>query len=130
MIRVAALLGMLALAQPALAETPPIPCEGQIAVLYHNQIKPGGTLDGLVAAAKAQEAWYRSQGIQSNRILVAKVVRYDSRTKQSSYAADEVFTLHVNPPLAEKSGAKQDFVELYRKNATVLDRKTICLPTL
>jgi hypothetical protein len=135
-MKLPAILSLLALMGAAPVQSPPQPasaplaCDGQIAILYDNQIKQGGSLEGVVQAAQAQEAWYRAHGVTSNRILIARIVKHDAATNTSSYAADEVFTLHVNPPPAEKKGAgvKPDYVEKYKQNATILDRKTICLP--
>jgi hypothetical protein len=131
---------------PLRAETPAAPapaapalaCDGQMAILYHNQIKQGGSIDGIVQAAKAQEAWYRAHGIADNRILVMKVMKVmkrDAQTKQSAYATDEVFTLHVNPPASDKIAAaadtgKQDYAAKYKANGTVLEKRTICLPKM
>jgi xanthosine utilization system XapX-like protein len=140
-----AILSMLSVfaVTPLSAETPAAPapappalaCDGQMAILYHNQIKQGGSIDGIIEAAKVQEAWYRAHGIADNRILVMKVVKRDAKTKQSAYATDEIFTLHVNPPASEKIAAaadagKQDYAAKYKANATVLEKRTICLPKL
>jgi len=90
---------------------------------------------GLIDAVKAQEAWYRAQGITDNRFVIAKVIVTDKTTKQQSYAADELYNLHVNPPTPAryapaKGAAKPDYVAKFRANATTLDRRTICLPKL
>ena len=133
-----ALLGLMGAApaqqaaRPAVQSAPPA-CDGQIAILYHSKIKPGGSMAGLIEAVKAQEAWYRAQGITDNKFVIAKVIVTDKETKQQSYATDELYNLHVNPPAPTryatgKGAAKPDYAAKFRANATTLDRRTICLP--
>ena len=140
---VLSLLGLLASA-PLRAETPAaapaaptaapaLACDGQFAILYHSKIKPGGSLDKFTEAVKAQEAWYRAQGITDNKFVVARVVVTDKATKQQSYATDEVYNLHINPPKSDrypkgKDAPKADYLAQFKANATLVDKKTICLP--
>jgi hypothetical protein len=127
------LLGLMGAAPAPVPPAPSLACDGQIAILYHSKIKPGGSMAGLLDAIKAQEAWYRAQGITSNKFVVAKVVVTDKATKRQSYATDELYNLHVNPPPSEryaKGAAKPDYVAKFRANAQTLDRRTICLPKL
>jgi hypothetical protein len=128
-----ALLGLTGAAPaPASPAPAPLACDGQVAIIYHSKIKPGGSLAGLTEALRAEEAWYRAQGVTSNRFVLAKVIVIDKTTKQQSYAADEVYTLHINPPAPEryKPAPKSDYPAKFRANATTVDRRTVCLPKL
>ena len=111
----------------------PPACDGQIVTIYHERIKQGGSLQGLIDAAKAQEDYWRKQGVTTNKIVVARISNYDKATKQTSYAADEAYTFHFNPPPRElspqaPSNTKPDYIDKYRANATVVDRRTLCMP--
>jgi hypothetical protein len=108
-------------------------CDGQIVSVYHEKIKEGGTLQGLMDAAKAQEAYWRAQGVTTNKIVVARIVNYDKTTKAPSIAPDEVYTYHFNVPPREQSheapnNSKPDYIEKYKANATIIEHKTLCMP--
>ena len=140
------ILGALAFTSAAPAATPaPAPsapaqpmaglpaCDGQIVSVYHEKVKEGGSLQGLMDAAKAQEAYWRAQGVTTNKIVVARIVNYDKTTKQPSMAPDEVYTYHFNVPPREQSQAapsntKPDYIDKYKANATVIERRTLCMP--
>ena len=139
-ISVLALLGLMGAAPAPAPPTPaaapaPLACDGQIAILYHSRIKPGGSIEGLADAVKAEEAWYRAQGVTDNKFALARVIVTDKATKQQSYAADEAYTFHINPPPRERyakagAGPKADYAAKFKANATTIDRRTICLPRL
>jgi hypothetical protein len=108
-------------------------CDGQIVSVYHEKIKEGGSLQGLMDAAKAQEAYWRAQGVTTNKVVVARIINYDKTTKVPSIVPDEVYTYHFNVPPREQSheapsNTKPDYIEKYRANSTVIEHKTLCMP--
>lgn len=121
------------LEKPASPHLVDIPCEGTIAILYRDKIKPGGTVQGFVEATAAHQAWYRAQGITENRFVVAKVVKVDEKTGKAAYAEDEVYNLHINPPAHSRYPKRGDaawkaFVAKYEANSQIIEQRTICLP--
>ncbi|MFX8593517.1 hypothetical protein ABTM36_20465, partial [Acinetobacter baumannii] len=69
-------------------------CNGSRAIIRISEIKPGGTMDGLLAAVAAQKAWYRSHGVTDNEIFAARI----QERGEPGFSDKQVMTYHVNPP--------------------------------
>jgi hypothetical protein len=101
---------------------------GAIGILRISKIKPEGTMEGFLAAAAANQAWYREHGYKDNEQIVLR----ELATRGQGLRNDEVITLHVNPP-ASTSGqdaAYRAFVEQYRKNSEIETQSYVCLGRL
>ncbi len=122
------LLSLSACAQPVLPA-----CEGDYTVVRVSQIKPGGSMQGFLAAVAAHQAWYRSHGFTGNRIVVARVITGNPVTGTARYSDGEVVTLHFNPPgMGNPAGAGDAawnaYVKLYRDNSAITSEYVTCMP--
>ena len=106
-------------------------CDGVTAISRISDIVEGGSIAGVKAAAAAHEAWYRSHGSNDNHQLVIDIYDYET----SQLVADQVMSLHVNPPtdetLDDKKGddAWKSFLGLYQKNSKIVSEHLVCLPS-
>ena len=120
-------------ASPSSAKWPQ--CKGQIAYLYLDRIKKGGSLKGLADAQTAHRAWYRANGITDNKIVLAPIVATDEKTGAYKPSATEILVLHINPPLPKETPNAGDaswktYVAEYNANSQILRQWEVCLPDL
>jgi len=127
---IAALQGATAFAQSTMPA-----CDGDITVVRVSQIKPGGCMQGFMAAVAAHKAWYRANGYTDNEILAARVLVRDQKTGGLKYSDTEVLTYHLRLPdmanLANRGDAAWNaYVKLYRDNSEIKSEYVTCMPRL
>ncbi|MGD0962392.1 MAG: hypothetical protein ABSA57_00665 [Candidatus Acidiferrales bacterium] len=120
-------------AAPAFAQTLAPQCDGDIAIVSVYQIKPGGSMDGLLAAVAANQAWYRLNGITDNQIAASRVIMKDDATGGTKLSDSDLLTYHVNPPNDERTPELGDspwkaFEKQYSDNAEKKAEYTTCMP--
>jgi hypothetical protein len=128
------LTGFLVLsASSAMAQNAAPKCDGDIAIVSIYQIKPGGTMDGFMAAVAAHQAWYRLNGINENQVVASRVIVKDDATGGTKFSDSEVLTYHVRPPSDERTPEMGDapwkaFEKQYSDNAEKKTEYTTCMP--
>jgi hypothetical protein len=121
-------------AAPALAQSAPPACFGDLATVRLSQIKPGGTLQGFLKAVEAHKAWYRANGITDNDIVAARVLAKDDKgLPTGKYSDTEVMSFHLRPPVATRTPHKNDagwqaFIKQYRDNSDLKLEYFACIP--
>ena len=115
----------------AFAQSGMPPCDGDIALVRISQIKPGGTMDGFLAAVAAQKAWYRTNGSNDNEIVVSRVWEADQSTGQGKYSDSVAITYHVRPPAVATLPNRGDaawkaFTKLFQDNSEIKNQYTTC----
>ncbi|NWH08530.1 MAG: hypothetical protein HXY22_07820 [Alphaproteobacteria bacterium] len=109
-----------------------VPCDGVIATIRKSQIIEGGTPQGFMEAAKEHEAWYRANGVTTNKIVIMPVMKRDRDTGVLASVPDQFLSFHVNPPqdagLPRGDAAWEAYVAKYRTNSKILDDAIVCLP--
>jgi hypothetical protein len=135
-MRVALLSAIVALQSfSACAQRPMPACDGDIAVVRVSQIKPGGSMQGFMAAVAAHKAWYRTHGFTDNEIVASRVIVADPMTGALKYSDKEVLTYHLRPPgLGDPPGrgdaAWNAYVKLYQQNSDMKSEYVTCMPRL
>jgi hypothetical protein len=133
-MRIALLLAALGVLQAssALAQSAPLACNGDIAVVRVSAIKPGA-MPGFLAAVAAHNAWYRSHGFNGNAIFVSRVILADPKTGAMKYSDTEVVTYHVRPPSGKETAGKRDaawsaYVKQYQDTSEIRSSYVTCMP--
>ena len=108
-------------------------CDGDITIVSVYQIKPGGTMNGFMAAVAANQAWYRTNGINDNQIAASRVIVKDDATGGTKFSDEDVLTYHVHPPSDERTPEMGDdawkaFEKQYDDNAEKKAEYTTCMP--
>ncbi len=130
------LIGFVALsASGAMAQAAAPACDGDITIVSVYQIKSGGTMTGFLAAVAANQAWYRTNGINDNQIVASRVIVKDDATGGTKFSDTDVLTYHVHPPNDERTPEMGDsdwkqFEKLYDANADKKAEYTTCMPRL
>jgi len=127
----AIITGLLLAALSAAPAAAAVCAGGQVAVIRVSALKAGGTRAGFDKAVTDQIAWYRSHGLDNNKIVTANVIDMSSGTPAIS--AKEIMTIHYDPPAAiGKQPAPDDaykaFVKEFRDNSDIATEKLVCLP--
>lgn len=120
------------LAAPIFAQAPPA-CDGNIAVIRVSEIKPGGTINGFMAAVAAHKAWYRANGITDNDIYATRILVPDEKTKAPKYSDKQIMTFHINPPGPARTPKRGDaawnaYVKMYQDNSEIKTEVMTCMP--
>jgi hypothetical protein len=120
------------LAAPIFAQAPPA-CDGTFAVVRVSEIKPGGSIQGFMAAVAAHKAWYRANGITDNDIYATRVLVPDEKTKAPVYSDKQIMTWHINPPAPARTTKRGDaawnaYVKMYQDNSTIKTETMTCMP--
>jgi hypothetical protein len=116
---------------PSVAQDPMPACDGDITIVRVSRIKPNGSIKGFIDAATAHEAWYRSNGITANQIIVARVFARDEATKTMKYSDTEVLSYHVRPPQRPPNAsdaAWKAYVKQYQDNSEIVAEYFTCMP--
>jgi len=118
---------------PLAAEEPePWTCEGHVAMLRRSEIIEGGSIEGFLEATRHHIAWYRSNGVETNIQVVARVIERDVETGREIPSDREIVTLHIDPPDREGlpigDEAWEAFVAEYVANSKIVEARRICLP--
>ena len=108
-------------------------CDGDFAIVRVARVRPGGSLQGLVAAAAAHQAWYRANGVTDNDIVVSRVVTADPATGTVRYSDTEVLTYHIRPPAPPRTPNRGNaewngYVKQYQDNSEIVSEYLTCLP--
>jgi hypothetical protein len=116
-------------AAPKSAPAPP-PCDGVVVVVRLSEIKPGGSIDKFLAAAAAQQDWYRAHGVTDNQIVTARIVAHDLDNDAYAYSDKEVISYHINPPTANlaRDAGFDAFVKLFQETSIIKESYTTCMP--
>jgi hypothetical protein len=123
-----------ATAPAAVADHHKTPCDGTMVIMRVSDIVEGGSLAGIERASADHQAWYRANGSEDNRQIVATVLTRDAATDTVSVDESRAVTLHINPPNpAQFEGQRGDdaweaFVAKYRENSKVAETFWLCLP--
>jgi hypothetical protein len=126
-------LGLSFVASASFAQQPTAPaCDGDVTVVRVSQVKPGGTLQGLMAAAAAHQKWYRDHGVMDNEIVVSRIMVRDTATRTVKYSDTEVLTYHIRPPgpgrVQTGDASWNAFVQQYRDNSEIKAEYVTCMP--
>jgi hypothetical protein len=126
-------LALTLLASASFAQQPAIPaCDGDLTIVRVSQIKPGGTVQGLLAAAAAHQKWYRDHGVMDNEIVVSRIIVRDSAARALKYSDTEVLTYHIRPPgpgrVKAPDASWNAFVRQYRENSDIKAEYFTCVP--
>ena len=131
---------LLALFQaPALSQTPAPAaapaCFGDMATVRLSQIKPTGSVSGLLKAVEMHKAWYRANGVTDNDIVAARVLAKDEKTglPGTKYSETEMLVFHLRPPAASRTPNKNDaawqaFLKQYKDNSDLKLEYFACIP--
>lgn len=116
------------------AQTAPAPmpaCDGSIVVVRLSDVKPG-SMDKFQAAVAAHQAWYRNNGISTNRIFMSRIIVRNPDTKQFAYSDTQVITYHINPPsstsIPRGDAAWNAYVQMYRDSSDLKSEYVTCMP--
>jgi len=108
------------------------PCDGDVTVVRVSEIKPGGTMNGLLAAAAAHEKWYRDRGVADNEIVVSRVMVRDTVSKTVKYSDSQALTYHIRPPGAGRvtpgDEAWNAYVKQYQQHSEIKAEYVTCMP--
>jgi hypothetical protein len=119
-----------AMATSGIAQTRNGACpKGDIAIFRVNKIVPGGSHEGFKAAVDANQQWYVDQGITSNAQIGGTVLDWDQATMTAKPSADQVATIHINPPppsVRQDDNAWKAFVKLYQDNSKMVSETYVC----
>ena len=112
------------------AQGAPLACDGRVTTVRVSEIKPGGSVDGFLAAVDAHQAWYKAHGVP-DAIFATRVILRDEKTRVRSYSDKQFMTFHVHA--STQAGPKHDeaydaFVKLYSQNSDIKSEYNICLP--
>jgi hypothetical protein len=123
-----AALPLSAVAQDALPA-----CAGDFTVVRLIQIKPGGSMQGFLAAVDAHRAWYRTHGFTDNSIVVSRVITRDPITGVAKYSDTEVLTYHFRPPGMGNPPGRGDaawkaYVKRYQETSAIKSEYVTCMP--
>ena len=119
---------------PAPAPTPASSaCPGTVTIVRISEVKPG-KLDDFMAAVAAHQAWYRKNGVTTNKIYAARILEQDPTTKQWRLSDTEVMTFHVNSPrpdikLPRDDDAWKAYVQKYRDSSDLKTEYLTCSMT-
>ena len=94
--------------QAIFAQTPA--CDGNIVIVRVSEIKPG-QMDTFMAAVAAHKAWYRTNGIKDNEMVVSRVI-VGIGTSGADPAAMRLFRLRADEfgiPVTEKRMSRDEF---------------------
>lgn len=97
-----------------------------------SEVKPG-KMDDFMAAVAANLAWYRNNGVTTNKIYAARILETDPTTKERHFSDTQVMTFHVNPPqdpkLPRNDDAWKAFVQKYRDSSDLTKEYYTCSTT-
>jgi hypothetical protein len=110
-------------------------CDGDIAVVRVGEIKPGGSMNGFMAAVAAHKAWYRANGVTNNVIVASRVIVKDKTTGEQKYSETEVISYHIRPPDSSRIPHRGDaawkaYVKQYADNEEIKSEYMTCMPKL
>src|ERR1700753_962199 len=94
----AIIAGICLAALTALPAAAAVCANGQIAIVRVSTLKATGTRAGFDKAVADQIAWYRSHGLNANKIVSADVIDFDGGAPALS--TKEIMTIHYDPPAA------------------------------
>jgi|ERR1700722_9965296 hypothetical protein len=117
----------------AVAQSPMPACDGDLAIVRVSEIKPGGTMQGFLAAVDAHKAWYRANGITDSQIFASRVILRDQATRDFKYSDKQVLTYHIRPAAPDRTPNRGDeawkaYVKLYQDNSEIKDEYLTCIP--
>jgi ABC-type nitrate/sulfonate/bicarbonate transport system substrate-binding protein len=115
------------------ATTTPAPaCPGTVTIVRVSEVKPG-QLDAFMAAVAAHQAWYRANGVTTNKIYAARILEEDSNGKPAGFSDTKIMTFHINPPhdgkLPRNDDAWKAYVQKYRDSSDLKTEYVTCSPT-
>jgi hypothetical protein len=108
-------------------------CDGNLVVTRVSTIKPG-MMATFQAAVAAQLAWYRTNGVKDNQIVMGKVIAKDA-SGAYSFSDTTALTYHINPPRMDIKLPRGDdgwkaFVKLFRDSSDIQAEYTTCTPKM
>ena len=105
-------------------------CDGRMATVRISEIKPGGTVEGFMAAVAAHKVWYKGKG-SADEIFVSRILVRDEKTHAQTYSDKQFMTFHIRagsgPGPAHDEGYDA-FVKLYRENSDIKSEYNVCMP--
>ncbi len=116
----------------AFAQSSAPACDGEVAVVRVSAVKPGGTMEGLLAAVAAQKEWYKANGAP-DEIFVARVIEGDRKTGARKYSETVALTYHIRPQTPVQLPNRGDaawnaFSKLFQENSEIKNEYTTCMP--
>jgi hypothetical protein len=114
-----------------MAAAPAMPaCDGIITIARISEITPTGSMEKLMAAVAAHQAWYASHGF-SDVIVAGRVLVSDPQTHAMSYSEKQVLTLHYEKPQGgppTHDAAWDAYVKMYNETSTIKETNVSCIP--
>ena len=103
-------------------------CSGDLVAVRVSKLKPGGSMAGLLDAAKDNAAWYASHGLKNEKFLTAPV--YEQADGEPKPSVTRLMTFHVYGGTASpKHDAAWDaFVAKYKANSSIESENRVCVP--
>jgi hypothetical protein len=110
---------------------PAVPaCDGVVSVVRMSEITPTGSVDKLMAAVAAHQAWYASHGF-TDVIVAARVLERNPQTHAESYSDKQVLTLHYAKPDSARpvhDAAWDAYVKMYNETSIIKSTTVACVP--
>jgi len=105
-------------------------CDGAYNIFRVSEVKPGSTMNQLMAAVDAHQAWYKSHGY-SDVIFAARILVRDPNTHAQSYSDTQIATYHYTKsqvPMSAHDAAWDAYVKLYSDCSNIKETITQCVP--
>jgi hypothetical protein len=106
-------------------------CSGVINIVRLSEITPNGSMDKLMAAVAAHQAWYSSHGY-SDIVVAARIIERDPQTHAQSYSDKQALTFHYikdDKSASPKHDEAWDaYVKMYNETSTIKDSYVACVP--
>ena len=108
-------------------------CSGTLTIVRISEVKPG-KLDDFMAAVAAHQAWYRTNGVSTNKIYAARILEQDPTSKEWKISETKVMTFHVNPPRSDSKLPRNDdawkaYVQKYSDSSDLKTEYVTCSTT-
>jgi hypothetical protein len=103
-------------------------CDGNIDIIRVSRLKPGATLSQFEDAVAAHVAWYRSHGMASNSMVVARVLNRDA-VGGITVSPTDVMTIHLKNPIvtfAQMDAGWDAYVAKYRAVSDIVSETIVC----
>ena len=103
-------------------------CNGDLVAVRVSKLKPGGSMAGLLDAAKDNGAWYGAHGLKADRFATAPV--YEQADGEPKPSVTRLMTFHVygTDTKPKHDAAWNAFVAKYKANSTIESENRVCVP--
>ena len=115
-------------AAPAMSAMPA--CDSILTIARISEITPTGSMEKLMTAVAAHQAWYASHGF-SDVIVAGRILERDPQTHAMTYSDKQVLTLHYEKPSGPPpthDAAWDAYVKMYNDTSTIKETNVSCIP--